>query len=206
MAEAADDEELLGRAAGGDKAAVQLLLRRHRPRLKRMLRVRMDDRLAGRVDDSDLVQEALTAAVARLPRYLAERPVPFYPWLRALAEERLADAFRHHGAAKRAAGREQPGGLSDRSALELAGRLACPGASPSEVFAREERRERAVAALAALDPDDREVLVLCFLEELSVGEAAAVLGLTEEAARSRRRRALVKLGMLLEDLRREFGG
>lgn len=206
MAEAADVEELLQRAAAGESAAAAQLLARHRPRLKRMLRVRMDDRLAGRVDDSDLVQEALADAAERLPRYLAERPVAFYPWLRALAEERLADALRHHGAAKRAVGREQAGGLPDHSAVELAGRIACPGSSPSQAFAKRELREKALAALGDVDPDDREVLVLYYLEELTIPEVAAVLGIAEEAARSRRRRALVKLGTLLEGLRKEFGG
>jgi RNA polymerase sigma-70 factor (ECF subfamily) len=85
-----DTEELLQRAASGDPQARQLLLTRHRKRLRRMVAVRLDPRLAARLDPSDVVQEALAAAARQLDAYLRDRPLPFYPWLRRLAWERLA--------------------------------------------------------------------------------------------------------------------
>src|SRR5437016_12730933 len=119
-----DTEQLLDAAARGDGPARGRLLERHRQRLKRLVAVRLDRRLAARVDPSDVVQETLAEAAARLDGYLRDRPLPFYPWLRRLAEERLADVHRGHlRAGRRSVAREGPGGLPEGSALALAQRL-----------------------------------------------------------------------------------
>src|SRR5918911_4775541 len=91
-----DTEELLERSAAGDRDARGELLQRHRGRLKRMVAVRLDRRLAARVDPSDVVQETLAEAAAKLDGYLRTRPLPFYPWLRRLAQNRMADLYRRH--------------------------------------------------------------------------------------------------------------
>src|SRR4051794_7164691 len=91
-----DTEELLQGASRGDPAARQGLLERHRGRLRQMVAVRMDRRLAPRIDPSDVVQEALVAAGQKLGHYLRDRPLPFYPWLRHFAWERLLQLHRHH--------------------------------------------------------------------------------------------------------------
>src|SRR4051794_8445239 len=95
-----DTDQLLRQAAAGDESARGRLLDRHRDRLKRMVAVRSDPRLAARVDPSDVVQEALTEAAGKLDRYLSARPLPFYPWLRQLALERLAALRRRHVGAR----------------------------------------------------------------------------------------------------------
>jgi RNA polymerase sigma-70 factor (ECF subfamily) len=199
-----DTEELLRRAAGGDLSARGALWQRHRPRLRRMVALRLDPRLAARVDPSDVVQETLAQADRRLDDYLRERPLPFYPWLRQLAGDRLADAHRRHvRAARRSVTREQgvlpP--LADASALELAEGLlfqvAAATAGPSEAARRHELRDRVRAALAALPERDREVLVLRHLEQLTAREVAAVLGLTEAGVKSRALRAMQRLRALL---------
>ncbi len=90
MAKSLEDpetEELLQKASGGGPA-LQLLLERHRKRLRRMVAVRLDSRLAPLVDPSDVVQEALGDASRKLDDFLRERPLPFYTWLRRLAWER----------------------------------------------------------------------------------------------------------------------
>src|SRR5947209_8300829 len=91
-----DTEQLLEQARQGDDRARQQLLARHRARLRRMVAVHLDRSLAPRVDPSDVVQEALTEAARDLDAYLRERPLPFYPWLRRLAWERLVKVRRHH--------------------------------------------------------------------------------------------------------------
>jgi RNA polymerase sigma-70 factor (ECF subfamily) len=195
----ADTDHLLARAAGGDPTARGELLHRHRARLRRMVAVRADPRLAARVDPSDVVQDALAEAAARLDAYLRERPLPFYPWLRRLALDRLAALYRRHVQARqRSVTREEPAaGLPERSALALAERLFARHSSPSARLRRDERRSRVQAALAALAESDREVLVLRVLEELPVKEIAAVLGVSEAAVRSRQFRALERLRALL---------
>ena len=89
-------DELIERAARGDHAARHQLLVQHRDRLKRMVAVHLDRRLAARVDPSDIVQEALLDAYRELSDYLRRRPLPRYPWLRQLAWERLLKCHRAH--------------------------------------------------------------------------------------------------------------
>src|SRR6516162_6526977 len=196
---AADTDELLQRAAAGDETARDALLGRHRRRLSRMVAVRFDARLAARVDPSDVVQETLAEAAALLDRYLRERPLPFYPWLRQMAQRRLIELHRRHVLARRrtVTREEAADGLPDRSAVGLADRLLGRHSSPSAHLHRQERRERVRAALAVLPEREREVLVLRILEGLPTREAAAVLGTSEVAVRSRQVRALERLRALL---------
>ena len=190
-----DTDLLLRRAAAGDDDARGDLLQRHRGRLKRMVAVRLDPRLPARVDPSDVVQEALAEAAGRLDGYLRDRPLPFYPWLRAIAQQRLLDLRRRHvQAGRRSIEREEERlGLSDRSALELAERLFARPSSPSARARRQELQEKVRAALAGLREADREVLVLRHLEGLPAREIAAVLGISEGAVHTRHVRALQRL-------------
>jgi RNA polymerase sigma-70 factor, ECF subfamily len=189
-----DTEALLLRAGAGDAAAAGDLLQRHRRRLRRMVGVRMDRRLAARVDPSDVVQEALADAARRLPAYVRDRPLPFFPWLRRLAWDRLAVLYRTHvRAARRSVAREEPPALPGESVLELADRLLARGSGPSTGPRREERRALVRRALERLPERDREVLVLRQLEELTVAEVAAVLGIGEKAVYARQLRALERL-------------
>jgi RNA polymerase sigma-70 factor, ECF subfamily len=193
---------LLDRAAHGDQPARQQLLGRHRARLRKMVAVHLDRRLTTRVDPSDVVQEALADAARQLSDYLTRRPLPFYPWLRQLAWDRIVDLHRRHvKAGKRSVTREEPDVLQlpDESAAQLASRLIDPGVSPSEHVVREELHRRVQSALAQLAPGDRQVLVLRHLEQLTTAEAAAVLGIGERAFKSRQLRALQRLRALLRD-------
>ena len=196
-----ETEELLERASQGDSSAGQLLLAQHRALLRRMVAVRLDRRLAPRLDPSDVVQETLAEAARRLPDYLRERPLPFYPWLRQIASERLTKMHRRHlRASKRNVRREEPPPLPDESALELAQRLTSRESSPSNHLARRELRDRVRTALGRLPERDREVLVLRYLEQLATREIAQVLDIPEGTVKSRHLRALERLHRLLGDL------
>jgi RNA polymerase sigma-70 factor, ECF subfamily len=192
-----DTDDLLDRTAAGDRAARDELLARHRDRLRRMVALRLDRRLAARVDPSDIVQEALADAARRLDDYLRDRPLPYYPWLRRLTWDRLDKAHRRHTAARRSVGREEPPPLPAESALELADRLLADNTDPADAALRRERRVHVRAALGRLAPADREVLALRFLERLTTAEAAAVLAVTPGAVRLRVMRALDRLRELL---------
>jgi len=197
-----DTDHLIQLARRGDPSARDRLLARHRPRLRRMVRLRLDPRLGARVDPSDVVQEALAEAAGRLDDYLHRPPLPFYPWLRQIALDRLLDLRRRHvRASKRSVAREEPGvlGLPDESAAELAARLIDLGSSPSRHLLREELRQRVRAALDRLSAGDREILVLRHLEQLTAREVADILGLSEAAVKSRSLRAMQRLRDLLSD-------
>jgi len=197
-----DTDHLLERVRQGNQAAREQILARHRDRLRKMVAFHMDRRLAARFDPSDVVQEALAEADRRLDEYVREPPLPFYPWLRQIAWDRLIELRRRHlRAAKRSVSREELDffDLPDDSAVLLAGRLLDLGSTPSRQVLRVELRARVQAALAMLPARDREILVLRHLEQLSTADIAAVLGIGARAVKSRPLRALQRLRSLLGD-------
>lgn len=197
----ADTEELLRRTGAGDAAARQRLLSRHQSRLRRMVAGRFDRRLSARLDPSDIVQEALTAADRQLAGYLRDRPLPFYPWLRHLAARCLIDVRRHHLLAGcRSVGREegQERDPADITAVPLADRLLASDSSPSRRLIGLEQRERVRAAIGQLSARDREILVMRYLEPMAFDQIATVLGLSLSAVKMRHLRALERLRGLLD--------
>jgi RNA polymerase sigma-70 factor (ECF subfamily) len=196
--------QTLARAAAGDAESWRSLLERHHDRLRRMVAVRLDHRLQGRVDPSDVLQEAYLDAATHLSAYLANPEVPFFLWLRSLTGTRLAKVHRFHlGAQARDAGREvsldhpaTPGASSEA----LAARLMGHDPRPSEVAMQAELRKRLEDVLNGMDATDREVLALRHFEHLSTAETAQVLGISEAAAGKRYLRALQRLKQLLVHL------
>src|SRR5277367_3004 len=87
---------LVARAAAGDRTAVVELLERYRPRLRRMVALRLDPRLRGRVDASDVIQEGYLNAMRRLDEFIRDPAVPFYIWLRFLVGQQVHDQHRRH--------------------------------------------------------------------------------------------------------------
>ena len=197
-----ENDDLIRRAAGGDAGALAQLWDRHRGRLRRMVALRLDRRLQGRVDPSDVLQEAYLDLSDRLPDYARDRPIPAYLWLRLVAGQRLMQVHRRHlGAAMRDAGREvslHRGPLPPASSASLAAHLLGRVTSVSEAAVRAERRLQLQEALNAMDPTDREILALRHFEELTNGEVATLLGLAKTAASNRYVRALGRLRSLLE--------
>jgi RNA polymerase sigma-70 factor (ECF subfamily) len=195
---------LVEQALRGDQRALGELLGRDRQRLRRMVALRLDRRLQGRVDPSDVIQEACLDAARRLAEYHKNPTMPFFLWLRFLTGQRLQDEHRKHlGAAVRDVGREislYRGALPETSSAALAAHLLGRLTTPSQAALRAERKIRLQEALNSLDPTDREVLALRHFEELSNGETAAVLGLDKSAASKRYARALIRLKEILASL------
>jgi RNA polymerase sigma-70 factor (ECF subfamily) len=191
----------LRRAADGDDQSWRLLLDEHHGRLRRMVELRLDPRLQGRLDPSDVLQEAYVDAAGRLGEYVGDPRLPFYLWLRQVVSDRLLRLYRHHvGIQKRDPGREvdlAARGIAGASSAVLAAALVSPGDRPSEAAMRAELRQRLEAVLEQMDPLDREVLALRHFEQLGRAESARVLGLTEAAAGKRYVRALSRLRHLL---------
>ena len=203
-ADSSDVEGLVKQAAAGDAGSWAELMKRYRSRLRRMVSFRLDSRLQGRVDPSDVVQDVFLEAWQHLESYAIEPNTPFFLWLRAVAGHTLGDLHRHHlGARMRDARREvslylgsMPGATSAALAAQLQGHLT----RPSEAAVRAERKIQLQTALNTMDPIDREVLALRHFEQLTVSEAAAVLGIKQKAAGMRYVRALRRLKGILTSL------
>jgi RNA polymerase sigma-70 factor (ECF subfamily) len=197
-----DSDDLLRRVAAGDQTALAALWLRHRARLRQMVRLRLDRRLQGRVDPSDVLQEAELDRADRLPDYARDRPMPTFLWLRLVTGQRLAQVHRQHrGAAMRDAGREvalDRGALPQASSASLAAQLLGRLTTASQAAVRAERQLQPQEILNGMDPLDREILALRHFEGLSNGESAQVLGLSKTAANNRYVRALGRLRELLE--------
>jgi RNA polymerase sigma-70 factor (ECF subfamily) len=163
----------------------------------------MDQRLGGRLDPSDILQEAYLDAAQRLPEFVAAPQVPLGVWLRALVLQRLVDVHRRHlGAKMRDARREislDGGDALYASAVSMAALLVDSAKSPASEMVQLERRRRVQEALEALEPLDREVLALRHFEMLGNSETAEILGISVTAASNRYVRAVKRLRVALEE-------
>lgn len=199
----APTEELLGRLHRGDQQALAELFSRHRESLKRMVRWRLDRRLSGRFDPSDVLQEVYLDATRRLPGYLNKPTLAFPLWLRLLTGRRMIELHRQHlGAKMRTADLEislEQGHWPPTNPEALATHLAGELTSPSQAAIRAELESRLIEALGQMDRLDREVLVLRHFDELTNNEVAELLGLQKAAASHRYVRALERLRDILSD-------
>ena len=196
-------QNLLANARQGDRAAVNRLLERHRVSLKKLIQLRLDRKIARRVDASDVVQDVLMEANTRLQDYLADPKMPFHLWLRQLAQDRMIDVYRRHrGAQRRSLDREQSIAapqFSDQSGFDLMGQLADHELTPAAASIRKELEARFVLALDQLEEEDREIVLMRHFEQLGNSEVADALGLSAAAAGMRHLRALRKLRAILGD-------
>jgi RNA polymerase sigma-70 factor (ECF subfamily) len=202
--ESADIDDLLRRAQAGDRQALAALFTHYRERLRQMVRLRLDRRLQGRLDPSDVLQEAYLDLARRLPEYAANPSLPFFLWLRGVTGQRLIDLHRQHlGAKMRDAAQEVSlyrGALPQASSVSLAAQLLGRLTSASRAAIRAETQIRVQEALNSMDPLDREVLTLRHFEMLNNEETAQVLGIKKSAASNRYVRALKRLKDILSAL------
>jgi RNA polymerase sigma-70 factor, ECF subfamily len=199
--DSSETDRLLERAAQGDQQGWGALLARHRERLRRMVALRLDHRLQGRIDASDVIQETYLEAWSRLADYLRNPKMPFFLWLRFLAGQKLVTLHRHHlGVEMRDPNREVSlfrGSLPETSSAALAAQLLGHDTRPSEAAVRAELKVRLQEVLNTMEVLDREVLALRHFEQLTRAEIAQVLDISEAAVSKRYIRALKRLKEIL---------
>src|SRR5436305_5096644 len=152
MAEnSSETNRLLRRTAAGEANSWGALLLRHEARLRRMVALRLDQRLQGRIDPADVLQEVYVQALGSLEGYLRQPAMPFFLWLRGITANQLLALHRYHlGTAMRAAGRElslNQGRLPEASSAALAAQLLGHDTRPSDAAAPAERCDRIRGAL-----------------------------------------------------------
>src|SRR5262249_46907889 len=185
-ADPAETSELLQLASQGDQQALGKLLGIYQERLRRMVHLRLDRRLQGRIDPSDVLQEAYLEAAERFEDYVRAPDMPFYLWLRFITGQKLLVLHRRHlGTRARDARREVSlyrGALPEASSAALAAQLVGHRTTPSQAAVRAEMQVRLQEALNGMSPLDREILALRHFEQLTNAETARVLNLRESTA------------------------
>ncbi|HEV3260920.1 MAG TPA: sigma-70 family RNA polymerase sigma factor [Gemmataceae bacterium] len=194
---------LLGRLHDGDPQALADLFARHRERLRRMVRLRLDRRLQGRVDPSDVLREAYGDVARHAADYCARPTMPFFLWLRLLTGQKLQALHQQYLGGRADAGQEVSlyrGALPQANSVSLAAQLLGRVTAASQAADRADKQIRLQEALNGMDPMDREVLALRHFEELSNSEAAEVMGVAKAVASNRYIGALKRLKEILNNM------
>lgn len=196
-----DPQEFLDRLRENPEGVLAEEYDRYRDRLWRIVNFRLDQRLLGRVDADDILQEAYLDAATRIEHYLNDPATTFFIWLRTVTGQTLIDVHRRHlGAQKRDVRREvkqKRRVFSASTSFQIADVLLGDLTSPSQAALKEELAKQLHEALESMNEIDREILVLRHFEELSNLEASEVLEIEPKTASMRYFRALTRLRSIL---------
>lgn len=204
MTESKKELHLIQQLHAGSTAALAALIELHQPRLERIIRFRLDYRLAGRISEADVIQDAYLNANKRIQHFIGQQDYPFFVWLRLIVNQTMVDLQRQHLKAEKRDVRkeislERPG-ISAHTSLALAAQLVAKVTSASKAFSRVERMATVEQALNHMEEIDREVIALRHFEELSNTEVANVLGIDEQASSKRYVRAMKRMKEVLKNI------
>ncbi len=194
------NEDSLRLVSGGEAALAELFLD-YRERLERMVEFRLDPRIRGRLDASDVVQEAFFEISRRLQEYVQNPAVSPFVWMRQRTLQTMIDLQRRHFRDKRSPLRESapvPGAVSDGTSIALASYLIAEMTSPSQAAVKAEEMMQLTQALESMNEIDREVLALRHFELLTNQQVAEILQLSITAASNRYVRAAARLGEIMK--------
>jgi RNA polymerase sigma-70 factor (ECF subfamily) len=178
-----------------------LSLDRYREYLLLLARVRLDARLRGKLDASDVVQQTLLEAYQARAQYRGHTVGEQAAWRRQILARNLANAVRDLGRAKRDVARERAlSAALDESASHLEAWLAAEQSSPSQRAERHERAVRLAEALAALPDAQREAVVLRHWQHMSLADIGQQLNCTTAAVTGLLHRGLKNLRKQLQEL------
>jgi len=192
-----EDQKLDELVREGDQQALAQLFDRNRKRLRQIIATRLDARLRGRVDPSDVLQEAFVDLAKRLPNFASRiEHMSIFVWMRLVATERVLATHREHLAAKkRDARREQKFRVNKNSATSmcLAENMLANFSSPDDHIERKELQRILMETLDSMEQVDQEIILMRAFEDLSNGEAAESLGISANGASNRYVRAMSRL-------------
>jgi RNA polymerase sigma-70 factor (ECF subfamily) len=193
-------EDLIARARQRDEAALTELLQAHAERLLESVRTELGDRLRRRLESQDIMQQVYLDALNSIDQFVDRGHDSFFAWLRRIALNRICDVDRKAFQTVKRGGELRVADLGrDASLAPLLEALAASGTSPSMAADRTDRQRLLRGALEQLSEDQREVIQLRYLRQLSVAETAAKMDRSERAVRSLCVRALIRLRELLGD-------
>ena len=179
-------------------------LERFRDYLRLLVRLQIDRRLQGKLDDSGIVQQTLLEAHQSMDQLRGRSEAEILAWLRKALAHNLADEIRRLSASKRDVGREESlQEALEKSSSRLESWLAVEQASPSEAAERQEQTLRLAVAMHQLPEKQRQAVELRHLKGLSLAEVATELGCTKPAVVGLLHRGVEKLRELLVNEDRE---
>jgi len=194
-----DLERLIDRARAGDASVLGRLLEGYRNYLTLLARLTLGRRLQGKLDDSDLVQEAFLEAHRDFPQFRGSTEKELTSWLRRILAHNLANVVHRYCGTQ---GRDVRLERELQVELERSSQIADPGlvavqGSPSREAAHREQMVLVADALSQLPKDYREVLILRHLEGLSFPEVAKRMDRTLSSVDKLWVRALARLRRVL---------
>lgn len=201
------NKDLEQRLADGDTTVFGTLFSQHRPRVWQIVHFRISDKIRGRIDPDDVVQEVYLESEKRLRHFIDGNFPSFFLWLRLVAGQTLSKVHRTHlGTESRSVLRETDSahsGLWGNTSLCLSQRFIAHLTSPSQLAVKSELIGEVRQALERMNETDREVVALRHFEELTNQEVAIELGIQPKAASIRYMRALERLRAVLEKMGNE---
>ena len=196
--------ELVEQAQAGDGDALAKLFTQYKRQLRTMIALRMDNNLKGRVDPSDILQDAWVNVVRKLPNYDSDK-MSFFVWLRLVTTDQIITSHRQHiGAQKRDAGRELRRQHLNATSLSLGNFFVDKYTSVVGRAIKAEQQARLHAALDQMEDCDREIIAMRIFEGMSNAETAESLEITTNAASKRFIKAVGKIRNELKDLQGLF--
>ena len=188
------DSKTLRLARQGDPEAVGRLLGGYRNYLNMLARIWLHRTFTPMVDQSDMVQDTLLKAHEHLADFRGSTEAELTAWLRRILARTIGNAVRRFGATARQLSRERSlEQILQDSSRGVNGLLAASGSSPSRAAQRRELGVVLADALAEMDPDHREVIVLRSLQGCDWTRVAEKMDRSPDAARMLWTRALKQL-------------
>jgi RNA polymerase sigma-70 factor, ECF subfamily len=196
-----ETQVLLDAARGGDQVTLGRLLEAHRDYLRLLARMQIGRQLQGKVDASDVVQEAFLDAHRYFTGFRGTTEPQFVHWLREILAGTLGNVIRRYlGTQARDVRMERTIAQElNQSSRYLGQLLADGGASPSERVIEEEQTLRVADAVGRLNEDYQAVIIMRHMEGLTFPQIAERMGRSVDSVEKLWLRGMTRL-------RQEFGG
>ena len=173
------DDVLIGRIAGGDRLAMQVLFARHHVRVYRfVLRIVRNEATA-----EDLISEVFLDVWRQAAKFEGRSAVS--TWILSMARFKALSALRRR--------------TEDELDEETAGTIEDPEDDPETALAKKDKGAALRQCLEKLSAEHREIVDLVYYHEKSVAEVASVVGIPEATVKTRMFYARKKLSELLKE-------
>lgn len=189
-------ENSIQKLLAGETERLASLVDCFRPRLKKVVQLRVGGRLSARIDPSDVIQDVYVEATRRVTKYIQSPNVGFFVWIHGVTKDVLLNSIRRHTSAKNRSIHCEVTLPNDQSAV--LGRNLISHESPSRVVHRDELHAAVRNAISGLKDTDREIILMRHFDGLTNNQVAESLGLTPSTSTMRHGRALARLKSLLE--------